>query len=272
MERILETIETNKKIVFVDSSYIFFRALFACRNIDRAQLLYQQMLFGSLRRLNLNIDDIVILALDSPKGSWRKDHDQLYKSNRKADREKHKDIDWNNAFKLFEKTISKIYYATNFHVILIDNLEADDIIAYGCKYFKNNEVIIVSADSDFEMLTVYPNVKLFSPVSKYFKKVSNPYTVLHSKIKKETADNLVSPILCEKDYERRNLIVNLINLPEDIEIKVDSALSNLDYNKDFNINMLTDYMRKLYNNIYDSYIPPEKKTKPRKKHKQTLLI
>jgi len=262
----------NKKIVFVDSSYLFFRALFACKDVHKAQSLYQKMLFSSLRRLNLNICDIVILALDSPKGSWRKDHDKLYKCNRKEQREAHRDIDWTKAFSLFENTINRLYYATNFNMILINKLEADDIIAYGCRYFKDNEVIIVSSDSDFEMLTALKNVKLFSPVSKYFKQVSNPYSVLHSKIVKEQADNLVSPILSEKDYNRRNLIVNLLTLPEEIEMKVENALSNLDYDKQYDVNLLSPEMKRLYNNIYDSYIPPEETPKKRKKYKQETLI
>lgn len=263
---------TKNKIIFVDSSYLFFRALFACREVHKAQYIYQKMLFGSLRRLNLSHDDIVILALDSPRGSWRKDHDELYKSNRKEQREKHVDINWDNAFKQFENTISKLHYGTEFHMVEINRLEADDIIAYGCRYFKDNEVIIVSVDSDFEMLTVFPNVKLFSPISKYFKKVKNPYTVLHSKIAKEQTDNLVSPILCEKDYDRRNLIVNLIKLPKDIEIMVETALSNLDYNKEFDISILSPDIRKSYEYVYTKYVPPEETPKHRKKYKQNILL
>jgi 5'-3' exonuclease len=249
-----------------------FRVLFACRDPFKAQFLYQQMLFGSLRRLHLDPDDIVILALDSPKGSWRKDHDNLYKANRKEQREEHVDINWNIAFNLFDKTITKLYYGTSFHVIQIDKLEADDIIAYGCRYFKDNKVIIVSADSDYEMLTVFPNVKLFTPVGKYYKHVNNPHAILQKKINSEPSDNLVSPLLCAKDYERRNLIVNLMSLPKVVEEKIDLVFSELDLKKSFDVTTLTPAIRKLYSDVYNDHIKPETQPVYRKKYKQNNLI
>ena len=264
-------IKNEHKVVFVDSSYLMFRALYACRDAFMAQSVYQKMLFSSLQRLHLDPDDIVILALDSPKGSWRRDFDSLYKANRKEQREECVDIDWEKSFKLFENTISRLYLGTNFHVIVIDRLEADDIIAYGCKYYKNNTVIIVSVDTDFEMLCVFPNVRLFTPIGKYFKHVKNPHSILQNKIAKEQTDNLVSPILSEKDFERRNLIVNLMTLPKEVEEKVDVALSELDLEKSFDVTYLSPNIRKLYNNIYNNHIKPNSTPVYRKKYKQLTL-
>lgn len=268
----MKTLENSQKVIFVDSSYIMFRVLFACRDAYKAQYLYQQMLFGSLQRLHLDPDDLVILALDSPKGSWRKDHDNLYKANRKEQREEHVDINWTTAFKLFDNTISKLYHGTNFQVIRIDRLEADDIIACGCRYFKNNQIIIVSADSDYEMLTVFPNVKLFTPVGKYFKHVTNPHAVLQKKIASEPSDNLISPILNAKDYDRRNLIVNLMSLPKDVDEQVECAFSELDLKKPFDITSLQPTTKTLYSNIYNKHVKPETQPKYKKKYKQNKLI
>jgi len=207
------------------------------------------MLIGNLKKVGLDKEDLVIIAADSPKGSWRKELDSAYKANRKAAREKF-DIDWKAQFRSFWQLLEKIEMYTPFHTISLDKLEADDIIAVACKKFKDKECVIISSDADYEMLFVYPKVKLFSPVSKHYKSYVDPYKVLAKKIQKEASDNLVAPILSERDFEIRNTIVNLIILPEKIESQVNEVLIILP-EKDWEIDQLP--FKSLHNRLETIY-------------------
>jgi len=202
-------------------------------------------------RTGLSPNDIVIFACDSPKGSWRRDVDPAYKANRKGKRESFDDINWTEQFQSFAMLANNITEATPFYFLMADKLEADDIIAYGVRHFDDKECIIVSTDSDFEQLLAFPNVKLFSPVSKQYKFVKNPYQILAKKIKKETTDNLITPILTPEDYEKRKSIVSLLELPSQVEQAAAEALSQIqpkEYDiEHFMFAILRERFHKLYN-------------------------
>ncbi len=206
-----------------------FRAIFTWANRKEipATYTYLSMLIGNLKQVNVTSEDLVIIAIDSPKGSWRRDIDFNYKANRKEAREKRTDIDWKFIFNSFSTLKRKLELGTPFHQIEIEKLESDDIIAYAVRYFKDYECIIISTDSDYEQLTYYKNVKLFSPKSKKYKEVKNPEKILLKKIEKEKADNLITPVITTDDYNRRLMIVNLLKLPDSIEKKVEIMLDNL---------------------------------------------
>lgn len=181
-----------------------------------------------------------------------------YKANRKESREKH-DIDWKKHFEEFNDLYERLDGGTPFHVVNIEKLEADDTIAFSCRYFKDRECIIISVDADYEQLVAFPNVKLFSPISKRYKKVKNPYAVLASKIRKEQADNLITEIHTELDYEKREKIVNLLRLPEEIDKKVEEAIHFLP-EKDFDYELIPfNSIRESFKTIYgnEKYIVPE---------------
>jgi 5'-3' exonuclease len=205
-----------------------FRAIFAgARTKSEIPATYStmSMIISCLKELNATLDDKIIIAIDG-KNSWRKDYDTQYKSNRKANREKH-DIDWDYWFREYDKLKQNIAENTPFLLAHADRMEADDIIAYAVRYYKDHECIIVSTDSDYEQLTCYENVKVFSPVSKKFKIVKNPYALLAKKIEMERADNLLSPILTEADYNKRKMLVDLTTLPDFVEKSCKIALDNL---------------------------------------------
>ena len=173
------------KIVVVDSSVLMFRSIFSWQ-LNKSlsvKYLYINSLVATLKRLTITPDDIVIIAVDSSKGSWRKKIDPAYKANRRELREKHKDIDWNYMFSIFNHLLDNLDKYSPFNVICIDFLESDDIMAYVPKYFKDNETILITTDSDIDMLSVYPNVRIFSPISKKYKITKNPYDLLDKKIK-----------------------------------------------------------------------------------------
>jgi len=167
--------------------------------------------------------------------------------------------------------------------LLVHNCEADDIASVACRYFKDKEIILVSYDSDWEMLWHYDNVKIFSILKKY-KGIKGSYKVkpdnfnafklLSKKIEKETTDNLVNPILNEEDYENRKVIVNLLELPEFIESQIVEEFEKLK-DKDDNLDLipyksLREKLGNLYNDKakiinYKSCVERELKKKLKKK-------
>jgi len=240
------------RVLLIDFNVFMFRAIFSWYKNKKPAATYTalNMILSCLKRVEIKKDDIVIISLDSPKGSWRREYDFKYKANRKALREKY-DINWDAMFNMFTSLLYKLDMFTPFHVIQVDRCESDDIIACATKYFKDKECIIISSDTDFEMLTVRENVKIFSPISKKFKAVKDPYKVLSKKIEKEVSDNLVSPITSAKEFEIRNKIVNLIDLPDFVEEKVFKRLSTLpkkefDY-ENLPFNSLQKRFKELYN-------------------------
>ena len=268
-------IEKNK-VILVDWGIFMFRSIFCWKNNRNVPPTYTtlSMLISCLKTIGCHPDDLIIIAIDSPLGSWRRDIDFQYKANRKANREKHKDINWTEMFTMFKDLLIKLKEATPFIQIVIDKLEADDIIAASCRFYKDKDVIIVSGDSDYEMLAQYSNVKVFSPKAKKYKYIPNPTAILASKIKKETADNLISPLVTEEDYKRREMLVNLLKLPDNIEDQVINRLSNIEVNNNFNITCLPfGEMRRRFMDIYgEGLIKDEiKEIEPKIRKKKPLI-
>lgn len=211
------------------------------------------MVISNLKLIGVDLEkDIVIVAIDG-RGNWRRDVDPAYKANRKEKKQKD-EIEWLEWYKKFDRLIEQIRESTGFHPIRIDKLEADDIIAVGTRYFKDYECVIISSDSDFDQLVAQPNVKLFSPVTKRYKVITkNPYQILASKIEKEKTDNLISPVLDKVDFDRRKMIVSLLELPSEVEQKVLEQLTMLDYDKEYDLEKMPyPSLRKRFLSIYNS--------------------
>lgn len=217
------------RVILIDWSVFMFRAIFASyknKNGPPATYSTLTMILSCLRELDVSIDDKIIVAIDSKKGSWRKEIDSDYKANRKAKRQEF-DIDWDYYFKQYDKLKYNLSINTPFLFIEADKMEADDIIAYSVKYFAPSECVIISTDSDYEQLACYNNVKIFSPKTKTYKIVKNPHLLLAKKIQKETTDNLISPIITKADFDRRKMIVDLQTLPDFVEEKVKKELDRI---------------------------------------------
>ncbi|MHA1437919.1 MAG: hypothetical protein ACTSPD_10115 [Promethearchaeota archaeon] len=210
------------------------------------------MIQSCLKHVGLNKEDTVIIACDYGH-SWRKDYDQNYKANRKALREKDPYVDWNKMFKRFNILRDKIDEHTPFRVIKVHRFEADDIIAYGTEYYNDRICVIVSSDSDYEQLCARPNVRIFSPISKKYKLIKNPYLLIAKKVKKEASDNLLTPVLSEEDYKTRMLLVNLLELPEFVTSTLKPYYDELLLdNKEFHYDKIPyQSMQKRFKEIYD---------------------
>ena len=128
----------------------------------------------SLQKLTREIKpDKIVVCWDGRGGSRkRKQKNSNYKEGRKP-------IRLNRSFKVLNEEQEKenkvwqlhrtVEYLNNFPVIqtLADEVEADDIISYICRYsqYKDNQKVIVSSDKDFFQL-LDDNTILYRPVQK----------------------------------------------------------------------------------------------------------
>jgi len=226
---------------------------------------FMNSLISMLKRIGIAKDDIVIMAGDG-RNSFRRAFYYPYKRQRKEFREKF-DIDWSVEYRKTNKTISQIADATNFSLIwesgtynyldLINtpegekyinveeinepldvefSLEADDIASVVSSFYKDKEVILVTKDADWDMLTVKPNVKIFSMNTKWrggtgvYKPIENGYKILEKKVRcGDVSDNILvdKENDTERDKEIRKLIIDLINLPEWVTKPIEDILKNL---------------------------------------------
>jgi len=219
----------NSRVIVIDGTNIQFRAIFNYRNGNQkipCTYTFLRMLIGYLKRLEVTMDDIIILALDF--GSWRKKVDKKYKAQRQEFRESFEEKQWwEKRYKEFHNIYEQIKESMPIHLIKIYNIEADDIGSVVCRYYKGKEVILVTSDKDWEMLTYFPNVKIFSPISKKFKEIKNPLKILRDKIDKDISDNLIEAPSTEAEFEKRRKIVDLTKLPFEIEQPIKEELSKL---------------------------------------------
>jgi len=271
----------NNKIIFIDYSIFLNRAIFSWRNNKQIPPEYTclNMIFSNLRRIGVEPTDTVIFACDGGR-SWRRDVDTDYKANRKAFRDSFEDINWTEMFARFDRLLEQLNKGTDWHIIRVNSIEADDIMAVGSRYFKDNDVILVTYDVDMEQLAIYDNVKIFSPLIKYkggrgaYKLVKDPCKVLAKKIQCEKADNLTAPILTNADYEKRKSIVSLLELPIWVEESIIEEFKNLKEKEGYDsqyipfLNIRTK-IENLYNDKdkvvnYEECINKKEKTKKRR--------
>lgn len=232
------------------------------KNEDRfvlpAHYVYFTMIISALKKIGIDKSDLIIIAEEGK--SWRKDLDANYKAQRKEAREKHELINWDEQFYRFNELHKQFDDATNFHMIREYNCEADDIIAYACKFYKDKEVIIVSTDGDLKQLVFHPNVKFFTLAKKcngsngVYEVVKNPLKIIETKARKgDISDNLLPSLNdTEEDYNLRYELVNLLELPDFIEQAIHKRLENLK-EKDLQLDKLSfKNAKEKFLKIYDS--------------------
>lgn len=282
------------KVVILDMSVLAFKSIFnyelalkfhrnAAFNLP-ASYTYVSSLTSCLKKIGLNQDDTVILALDDK--SWRKNLCADYKANRQEAREKHTLIDWQKEFDAISKVNSQLDYATPFHLLRIPKCESDDIASVATRVFKDREVILATIDVDWHMLAYYPNVKIFNlnfktPKGKGgFVQISKEEAlkILAKKCRcGDKGDNvLVYPNEDENDSDLRKALVNLLELPQEIELAVTEVLQNLPDKQGIKWDELPfkNSLGKRFEEIYDPkhkvspdycYALKEKRTKLKKK-------
>jgi hypothetical protein len=262
------------KIILIDWGYFLHSSVFAWGAGERqipATYTCMTMIIASLKRVGLDPDDLIIVAVDG-RGNWRRDYDPNYKANRQDKKDKG-DIDWAEQYVLFDKLADRLKDTMPFHFIKIPKLEADDIIATVCQTIKDKPIRIISVDSDFDQLYAYPNVRMYSPKAKRYKIIDNPYAILASKIKKEATDNLVTEIKTDEDYERRKMLVNLITLPKFVTDLVLDKLNEIEYT-DYDLENMPfkKGLKKRFEDTYNSncIVNIDVELKPKRKKKKCI--
>lgn len=260
------------KVILVDNSMIFVPTVKVCNMLKQkraetgfpkmvmsSHTLYFNSLLSCLAKIGVDKDDIVIMTEEGK--SWRKDYAAFYKAQREGLRAKDTFTDWKKEYEGLNKLHAQLKASTNWYFIRHPNLEADDIIAIGCKYFKDNEVIIVSGDADLKMLCYYPNVKYFNTHKKInatkgmYEYIKDPIKIISDKTKKgDVGDNiLVSDTDTQEDFDLRLLLVDLLNLPKEIEEKGIQAIEDaLKEKKELKLGLLPEFkdVREKFLKIY----------------------
>jgi len=216
------------KLVVIDCGYFMHRSIFAYIAMPKMMPTYtfSKMILACLRKIGIDENDEIIVAQDF--GSWRKLVDPNYKAQRKDFREsKMSSEDWKEIYNDFNEYIAKLDLSLSWKFVKIYHMESDDIAAVCCKVFPDKEVILMTNDEDWNMLCYYPNVKVFSPTKKIYKIVNEPMKILLKKINGDISDNLLDKPSTESEFERRKKIVDLINLPYEIEQPIKEILLNL---------------------------------------------
>lgn len=216
------------KLILFDIGYISHRAIFAYRHMQEVPVTYTflRMCVGYLKKIGLGPDDIIVAAQDY--GSWRKEIDGTYKAQRKEFRESKEDAEWwKKVYDEFNQFMEVLETALPWYFCKLWKVEADDWASVACRYYTDKEIILVSSDKDWEMLMNFPNVKIFSPMTKKYKLVKNPMKVLMEKIQGDVSDNLLTKPSSEMEFDKRKKIVDLINpLPDFVEQPIKDKFSS----------------------------------------------
>ena len=182
-----ERMEKKAKTILFDGHNMAYRTLFSAVFMNPEdnekfffwKHLFMNSLFSTIKRFDA---ERVVLAFDT-KGSWRYDHYEGYKSNRRGARDKAV-VDFEKFFPIFEDFRNDIKETfPTIHVIDYPRAEADDIIAILCRQqFKSYENIIVSTDKDMHQLLVDKNNQQFDPIKNQIVNCINPRRELDLKI------------------------------------------------------------------------------------------
>jgi len=173
-----------------DLSNMFFRSMFIVGGYGKKQYTFdsEKETDQLMRKVATDVSSVirqinpsrVIFALDSR--SWRKDIAIDENEGYKGNREKSKNINWDNIYKVMND-FSEILRTNGFVVSKIDDAEADDLIALWSEELVNNQnqhAILISADEDVRQLVKSKNIAGKS----VFSVVYNPFTMGRNSTKK----------------------------------------------------------------------------------------
>ena len=173
-------------MIIVDYSGIAISNLFSMKE-QVSENLVRHMILNSLRMYNVKFRQDygqMVIACDGG-GTWRKELYPHYKANRKKNREE-SGVDWKEFFRILNMVRDEIREHLPFKVVHVPGVEADDIIGtlvdQAQEFGRNENVMIISSDTDFVQLHQYKNVKQFSPLKKAFIKEKDPVRYLQEHI------------------------------------------------------------------------------------------
>ena len=145
-------------------------------DLERYQV-WRYLLLNSILALKKKFQpEEIVLALDS--SSWRKKYFKFYKANSVLARKKKTDFNYKEFIEVSNMFIEEIETNLPYKTIKIQDAEADDIVGVLATYLDKKVVTIISRDKDFQQLLRSPNIRLYDPISKVFKKNADPYAFL----------------------------------------------------------------------------------------------
>lgn len=170
----------NKPVIYIDGLNVFMRHYAANPSVSLNNKLCGGIL-GTLRSIeNLCVKfkpEKIIIAWEGGGSARRRSVDPSYKEGRRPvklnrssyyAKEENTVEDRNDQLKV----LIEILYKTPVTQIYVSDCEADDVIAYLCKYSKEKEKIIVTSDKDYYQL-VDEKTKIWSPNKKML--IDNEY-------------------------------------------------------------------------------------------------
>lgn len=164
-----------KYLVF-DITNMLHRTFFAQRNEDDetiAGLATHSALVTLNKYFKQHKPHKVVMAFD--RSSWRKEYTaseeciskKPYKGNRRQDMTPSQEAKYKRFLGHLAEFEQLIIEHTTIMTLVAQKLEADDLIAGFCQVYADddNEIVIISSDSDLLQLTQYPNVRVISPAT-----------------------------------------------------------------------------------------------------------
>lgn len=189
-------------MILIDFSGIAVATIAVNKVNDEGML--RHMMLNSLRMYRTKFKKDygeLVLAIDSGN-NWRRNYFPQYKANRRKTREE-SGFDWEEAFRILHLVRQEIKENFPYHVIKVDECEADDIIGTLVEntqeFGQYEDVMIVSSDHDFKQLQKYDNVSQFSPMTKKHVEESHPRQNLKLKILQGDAGDGVPNVLSDDD-------------------------------------------------------------------------
>ena len=189
-------------MILIDFSGIAVATIAVNKVNDEGML--RHMMLNSLRMYRTKFKKDygeLVLAIDSGN-NWRRNYFPQYKANRRKTRDE-SGFDWEEAFRILHLVRQEIKENFPYHVIKVDECEADDIIGTLVEntqeFGQYEDVMIVSSDHDFKQLQKYDNVSQFSPMTKKHVEESHPRQNLKLKILQGDGGDGVPNVLSDDD-------------------------------------------------------------------------
>ena len=249
----------NDKILLIDSMNMYIRS-FAAINTSSEAGNHTGGIFGMIQSVKYIIETFrptMVIFCWEGKNSAKKRRKILesYKSGRTVKKSLNRTFEWSSpeeekiAFKSELLRIKEYLSVMPFYEVEIENLEADDCIAYISNYlFKENEKIIVSSDKDYFQL-INDKISIFRPVKKELVtkeimlneyKISPQNWIISKCLTGDDSDEVPGVILTNKFSEKRQK-----NIPRGMGIPtVTKAFPFLSEEKQYSIINILDFAKK----------------------------
>ena len=191
-------------MILIDNTQILLASIFAQIRGDDSLIdedFVRHMTLNTYRMYKRKYEDKFgeLVICQDAGNYWRKDVFENYKQNRK-DSQKKDSKDWNKIFGVLTKIRDEVSEVFPYKHMYVPRCEADDIIAILVKHNHNKEnIMIVSADKDFQQLQKYSNVKQYSPTQKKNLVCDNPQEFLKNHIIKGDSSKLMQQYLSNPD-------------------------------------------------------------------------